>query len=399
MTTQKRRRIILIAGGVLVLALVVYGFLPDPVPVETTVVRRGSLEVIVEEEGETRLKNRYVVSSPVSAFARRIELEEGDPVRQGQPLVYLEPPRAQLLDVRSRAEAEARVDAARATVEQAEDNALAAEAAAQRATEEYERIQRLHESGSATDRTLEETRSEAAQADARLRAARAAVETARADLQSAVTTLRATDATTAHPVQEVLRAPAAGRVLQIHRKSAGLVSPGDPIIEIGDTGDLELHIDVLSQDAVRIVPGTRVLIDQWGGDRILDAVVDRIEPQGVTTVSSLGVEEKRVNVVARFASLENYPAGLGTGYRVLARFVIWEGDNVLIVPTSALFRTEGGWSVFVVEGGRAVRRDVDVGQQSGLAAQIRSGLTEEEVVIVNPPNEIEEGTRVEPIGN
>ncbi len=378
-----RQRVVLIVAAVLVLAAVVYGFWPDPVSVQTAPVERGSLQVIVEEEGETRVRNRYVVSSPVAAYARRIEVEPGDVVAQGDPLVQLEAPRAGILDPRTRIEAQA-------AVEQAERQAEAAQAAAQQAREERQRIEQLVEQGSATQQALEQAIAEERQAEANLAAARAAVARARAALYDALEG-------EAQPVRAVLRAPAAGRVLAVHRRSAGAVTPGEPLVEVGDTEALEVRVDVLSQDAVRIAPGTPVLLEQWGGDHLLEAVVDRVEPQAQTEVSALGVEEQRVPVVATLVSPPDAWAGLGSGYRVLARFVVWEGDDVLQVPTSALFRTEDdGWAVFVVEGGEAVRRRVEVGHQSGLTAQITAGLEEGATVIVHPDNELEEGARVEP---
>lgn len=397
MTRPTRKRILLIVLAALVVAVVVIGFLPESQPVQTATVRRGPLQVIVEEEGETQVENRYIIASPVPAFVRRIEWEVGDPVEQGQALVRLEPPRPTLLDPRARDEAAARVDAARAALRQAEEQVQAAEATARRAVTERERFERLRKVGSATQQTLDQAIAEAGQATANLDAARAGVTAARADLAGAQAALRAATGTKPLPVQEVLTAPSAGRVLAVHRVSEGQVNAAEPLLEIGDTQGLEVRIDVLSQDAVRIRPGTRVLLDQWGGETPLDAVVRRIQPQGFTKVSSLGVEEQRVNVVAGItAPPQAWAARLGAGYRVLARFIVWEDPNVLQVPSSALFRAGDGWAVFVVENGKALRKKVTIGQQAGLAAQVLSGLAEGDQVIVHPANEIEEGIRVEP---
>lgn len=395
MSPPTRKQTLLIALGVLVLAAVVYGFLPDPLPVQTVPVERGPLRVIVEEEGETQIEERYAISSPVAAFARRISIEVGDDVEAGQPVVQLEPPRSAILDPRTRAEAAARVEAARAAVAQAGEQAQAAEAAAERASEERRRVERLAADASATPQALEQATAEASQAEANLAAARATTAAARADLDAAQAALRETAGNANLPVQEVLRAPTSGRVLAVHRRSEGSVSPGEPLVEVGDTERLEVQVDVLSQDAVRIQPGMRVLIDQWGGDTLLDAVVDRVGPDGFTDVSSLGVEERRVPVVAHLVSPPEAWVGLGSGYRVLARFVVWEGADVLQVPAGAVFRTEDGWAVFTVKDGRATRRNVTVGHQAGLAMQIVSGLDEGEAVIVHPDSEVEEGVRVQ----
>lgn len=396
MLALTRKRIIVLVAGALVFLALVYGFWPDPVTVEVAAVERDSMQVTVEEEGETQVADRYEISSPVSAFARRIEVEVGDSVEEGDPLVHLESPRASLLDPRSRAEARARAEAAEAQVQQAERRVEAAEAAAERAREERERTERLVEQGSATRQALEQAVSEERQAEANLQAARAAVASARAELASARAVLRAGPGLGEHQeVQSVLRAPASGRVLTVHRRSAGLVPPGDPLVEVGNTDLLEIHVDVLSQDALRIEPGMPVHLDQWGGGQQVEAVVDRVEPQGQTDVSALGVEEQRVTVVATLVSLPDPWTRIGSGYRVLARFIVWEEADVLQVPTSALFRTEDGWGVFVVEEGVASQRRVTVGRQSGLTAQIKSGLEEGETVIVHPGNELDDGVRVE----
>jgi HlyD family secretion protein len=381
MTRQTRKRVLLIAVGVLVLAAVVYGFLPDAVPVQTAIVERGPLQVLVEEEGETRLDRRHVISSPVSAYARAIRLEVGDRVALGQALVELEPPRAAILDPRARTEAAGRVEAARASLRQAEIELESARL-------ERERLDRLLAGGAATPQALEQATSREARATA-------AREAARAELAAAQSALQAVDrGTTRLPVQETLRAPTAGRVLAVHHRSDGHVNPAQPLIEIGDTDRLEVEVDVLSRDAVRIQPGTRVLLDDWGDGQVLEGVVDRVAPQGFTAVSALGVEERRVPVIARLVSSPAEWARLGAGYRVLARFIVWEGENVLQVPTSALFRTADGWATFVVAAGRAERRAVTIGQQAGLRTQVVDGLVEGERVVVHPPNELDHGDRV-----
>lgn len=395
MPTLTRRRILIIAGAVIVLALVIYGFLPDPIPVETASVVRGALQQFVEEEGETQVTDKYTITSPVAAFVRRIELKAGDAIDAGQVVAELEPPRAPILDVRTREEAEARVSAAQAAVAQAEEQRRAAAAAAQLASDELERTERLAGDGSATQQRLDQATAEAQQATANLAAAEGAVSRAQAELDAALAALRGMSGNANLPVQEVLRSPVSGRVLAVHQESEGQVGPGAPLIDVGNTGKLEIRVEVLSQDAVRIEPGTPVLIEEWGGGSTLRAVVDRIEPQGFTDVSSLGVEEKRVGVIAALPESEEWDR-LGSGFRVLARFIIWEGDNVLIVPTSALFRTEDGWAVFVVEDGTAVRREVVIGHQAGLQAEVLEGLAEDEEVILHPGNDISDGARVAP---
>jgi HlyD family secretion protein len=372
-----RKRLILGGLGLLVLVALVYSFLPAPVPVQTATVRSGPMEVIVEEEGRTEVADRYAITSPVTAFVRRIELEAGDPVARGDPVVLLEPPRTPVRDPASRREAAARVRAAEAT--------------AARAVAERERVERLAAAEAATRQALEE----AVTADER----------AVADLEAARAALRRTEGYEFLSVEEVLESPVTGRVLSVRHRSAGQVNPGDTLVVIGDTDQLEVHTDVLSQDAVRIRPGTRVMLDQWGADTALEGVVRRVEPQGFTAVSSLGVEEQRVTVIATIQSAGqgdgDVPIGpaaarLGAGYRVLSRFVIWEGTSVLQVPSSALFRVGDDWAVFVVEDDRARQRTVRIGHEAGLRTEVTEGLADGDVVIVHPANEIEDGVRVEP---
>jgi HlyD family secretion protein len=375
-----RKRLIIIGVGALIVAAIVYSFLPSPVPVQSATVVRGPLQVIVEEEGETRLEDRYVITTPVAAYVQRIDLEVGDFVRAGQPVIRLEAPRAAILDDRTRAEAAARVQSARAAISRAE--VVAANAAADR-----RRMDELHAAGAVSLQALE-------QATANLASALAARDAARAELGAAETSLRAARDAPASEPQQTLRAPTAGRVLAVHRDSEGHVSPGEPLVEVGDTERLRVAVDVLSQDAVRIGQGTPVMLEQWGGETVLRAAVTRVEPHGFTRVSALGVEERRVRVIADLVSPPQEYAGLGAGYRVLARFVVWEEPNVLQVPTAALLRSDEGWAVFVVEGGRAVLRPVGVGREAGLAVQILSGLTEGESVVVHASNEVADGVRV-----
>jgi len=381
MTKLTRKQIILIIISVLIAGAIIYGFLPGAISVQTEVVAVAPMQVIVEEEGETFVEQQYIISSPVAAFVRRINLDPGDVVEAGDPLIELEAPRSVILDPRSRLEAEARVAAAEASLEQAET-------AAEQLVIERDRLERLYEAESATRQNVEHARSEAARALASRNAASAELAAARAALGS----VNSED----YPVGQVVRAPVSGNVLTIHGKSERFVNPGEPLLEIGDTSQLEVHVEVLSQDAVRISPGMRVLLDQWGGENPLEARVTRVEQQGRVVVSALGVEERRVQVVAELVSPAEERIGLGSGYRVLAQFIIWEEEQVLQVPVSALFRTEEGWGVFVVDEGRSVRKEASIGRRSGLSAQVVDGLREGEIVITHPDDSIEEGVKVEP---
>ncbi len=397
MKPEHRKRALWIGVGVVIAGLVVLGFWPRATEVQTALVDRDRLEVIVEEEGRTQSIEEYVLSAPVAGYMRRALLDPGDLVEAGQTLVELEAPRAQDLDPRTREEAQARVAAATAGLAQAREQARAARAAAERAREERDRQERLLERGSATRQSVEQARTEAEQADASLEAAEAGMRAAEAQVAAAEAALRpaAGDPAAGAPPERVLTAPIDGQVLVVHRRSAGHVSPGEPLMEIGDINRLEVWTDVLSRDAIRIRPGTPVRLDQWGQNGPgLEGVVARVDPRGFTEVSALGVEEQRVRVVSELASPRELWEGLGSGYRVLTRFVVWEGDDVLQVPTGALFRYGEQWAVFVIRGGRAELREVTLGQRAGLAAQVISGLEAGERVIVHPPAGVEDGARV-----
>lgn len=383
--------------GTLVAAVLViaYGYRKPPVPAEFAEVVRAPLRVTVEEEGKTRVIDRYVVSAPVAGYARRLRFKVGDAVAQGTALYELEPPRAVVLDTRSRAEAEARVAAAEAALRAAEERARAAAAEEAYWEGQLARVEQLHQSGDLAREALDKTATEAR----RVRAARASadhvVEQARGELEAARAALRYSAAAPppagAPGETVVVRAPAAGRILRVIRESEGAVTPGEPLVEIGNARALEVEVEVLSADAVRIPPGGRVLFSRWGGTRPLEGRVRRIEPVAFTKISALGVEEQRVRVLVDITSPPQEWERLGDGYRVEASFVLWESPNVLQVPAGSLFRHQDSWAVFAVEENRARRRRVEVGQRNGQAAEILAGLNEGEWVIARPDDTIDEG--------
>lgn len=389
-----------IALGLLALAIIAalaYGFRPQPIAVDVARAVRGDLRVTVDEEGRTRVIDRYVISAPVAAYTRRIALDVGDAVQQGEALLILEPLRSTVLDPRSRAAAEARVKAAEASYQAAREEAAAAEAAADFAAAEHRRIERLREAKQVSEEQLDRARAEARRAAAVLRAARFTVDVAGHELEAARAALKysAAQQTGELPERIEVRSPADGRVLGIHRESEGVVEAGQVLIEVGNPRVLEVEVDVLSKDAVRIGPGTRVMFERWGGDEPLEGVVRTVEPVGFTKISALGVEEQRVNVIADITSPPERWQRLGHGYRVEASFVLWEGGDILQVPASSLFRYRDGWALFGVEGGRAVLHAVEVGHRNGLRAHILSGVDEGDTVIVHPDDALEDGARVE----
>lgn len=384
------------AGLALVVVIgLVLGFRDRPVAVSVSEVGRGALRVTVESEGRTRVRERYVISSPVPAYTPRVVLDAGDSVERDQVLLELLPTPAAALDARARAEAEANVERARAAVDAAQSRLEAVQARRELARRELERVEPLHGTGAASRRELDRASSELREAEATVDSARYAVEVARQELRAARAALEyGTGATT--PERIPLASPVDGRVLAVHHESQGTVRAGEPILTVGDPGSLEVEVDVLSADAVRIRPGMAVELHRWGGDEPLDGVVRVVEPSGFTKISALGVEEQRVLAIIDITSPHERWAGLGDGYRVEALFVLWQGDDVLQVPTSALFRENSGeWAVFVVSDGQVRQRRVALGHRGSLAVEVVDGLEAGEAVVTHPDNSLADGTRVE----
>jgi HlyD family secretion protein len=332
----------------------------------------------------------------VAGYLRRIELDVGDAAPLGATLATLDPLRPTALDQRSRAEAEARVAAARAEFARREAAARQAAAEAEFAAAEFERREGLVEKGLVSRSQFEEARGQMRATEAARRAALAAIEVARYELEAANASLRYTSSgEVTRPLEAIaVRSPIEGRVLAVRQESAGVVAAGQPLLEVGDPGALEVEIEVLSRDAVRIAPGGRVLFERWGGEDTLEGVVRTVEPTGFTKVSALGVEEQRVRVIVDLASPPGAWQRLGDGYRVEAVFIVWQREDALTVPASALFRRDVGWAVFAVAGGRARLREVTVGQGSGLLTEVVGGLEEGDTVIVHPGDAIADGVRV-----
>lgn len=390
------RTILITLLGLVLLALLVWGFWPAPALVESAAAVRAPLSVTVEEEGHTRVKDRFVISAPVAGYLQRITLEVGDAVTQGQTLALMEPLRPAVLDPRSRARAEAQVAAARAAIKGAEQQVTAARAEAGYARSDYVRKQQLQEQALVSREALEQSATHSREATAQLRSAEFAVEVAHHELEAAETALQFSIGNNGDAATETvaIKAPIASCVLQIHRESEGVVATGEPLLEIGDHAALEVAVDVLSADAVRIQPGNTVRLQRWGGPQVLEAVVRTVEPTGFTRVSALGVEEQRVWVIADLVSPYSDWQQLGDGYRVEAQFILWQEDDVLQVPASALFRHDDGWAVFTIDAGKARLVTVSTGHSNGLVTQILDGVVTGEHVILHPDDRIADGVRV-----
>ncbi len=378
-----------------VASMVVVAWLPKPLPVETAFVTRGELVVTVHEDGRTRVKDRYVVSAPLAGTLGRIELRPGDEVREGEVLARVVPIQAPLMDSRTHGQAEARVAAAEAGAKQARAQIERARAALGLAEQEERRIEPLAGQGiepqASLDRAHLERRTRAAELTSAQFAARVAdhqVEMAR----SALGRMDPKDAAEAGQQLEI-PSPIRGRVLRVFQESEGVTQAGAPLVELGDPAALEIVVDVLTRDAVQIERGAATTIERWGGDP-LQGNVRLLEPSAFTRISSLGVEEQRVNAVVDLDHPYEEWESLGDGYRVEARITVWRAEDVVKVPASALFRHDDGWAVFETRDGVAKRVRVQVGRRSDLEAQIESGLQANARVIVHPSDRVEDGVEV-----
>lgn len=356
-------------------------------PVEVSEVRLDTLRVLVEEEGRTRARDRYVVAAPVTGRLQRIDMREGDAVGAGEVLARLTPAPE---DARARAVTQAQVDAAEARRTQLAAEAERAMAAAAQARREAERREELAAAGALSPEQMEQARLQASTATRAAEASASAVDAAAADVRAMRASLQGSDPSGGGPAVPVT-APSAGRVLRVLEESERVVPAGTPLLEIAGASGLEVVVDVLSADAVRITSGDPVLVNEWGGDRTLHGRVRLVEPAAFTEVSALGVEEQRVNVIVDLVDL---PAGLGAGFRVEAAVVVWEGVDVLTVPTSSLFQRDGAWHLFALEGGRARLRRLELGQRSADAAQVLDGVEVGEEVILFPSSDVRDGVRV-----
>jgi HlyD family secretion protein len=389
--------------GLLILVLavaagLVYGFYPRAIPVTVAEVKQAPLEVTVEEEGKTRVRDRYVVSAPASGYARRIDLKVGDPVDKGEVVALIEPSRSASLDPRSRAQALAQLAAAQAALAAARETARATAAQEHLAQLEYARSMTLGESHfvsrSAVDQAhtaLQAARADRLAADESAKVAAHNVEAARAAAAQA----SGLDTGKAAERFKVI-SPVTGRVLSVPHESEGAVQSGQELLSVGDANSLEVVVEVLSTAAVKISRGTLVRLERWGGEpAVLQARVREIEPAGFTKISALGVEEQRVRVICDITSPPEQWTRLGDAYRVEASFVVWSSSEALQVPTDALFRHEDGWAVYAVEDGRAHLKAVRIGQRNGLRAQVLDGLKAGDKVISRPGDQMKDGARVE----
>jgi HlyD family secretion protein len=377
-----------------VVGLVAVAWIPNPVEVEVVVVVRGPLLVTVNEDGRTRVKDRYLVSAPLTGNLARLDLEAGDAIEEGQVLARLVPLPPPLLDSRTRAEAKARVDAAMAARRQAQAAVNRARFQRDFAEQESKRALAVVQQGGLARSDADRAVSTYGSSKEDLRSAEFGARVAEHKLTLAQTALTQLSGQGEEGEQLDIISPVAGQVLKIFQESEGVAPGGTAILEVGDPSALEVVVDVLSQDATRIPAGAAALIERWGGKNPLRGHVRVVEPSAFTKLSALGVEEQRVNVIIDMDDDRELWSSLGDGYRVEARISVWEGEDVLKVPASAVFRSEEAWATFVVEGGVAVVRTVDLGETNGLETEVLSGLEEGDAVIAYPSDSVQDGVSV-----
>lgn len=394
-------------GGAGLAAAAVWALWPEPVAVDLAEVRRGPLEVTLSAEGKTRVREPYTITAPIAGMTARAPVAVGDAVVADETVVaVLRPADPALMDARTRAQAEAAVAEAEAAVTLAEANLDQARNALDHARTQYDRGAALAAAGSIPQRMQEDLLSQLIAARQGLIAAEAERDLRLAALRRARAQLLAPDPLAgggggnAGGVDAeaeccvTLRAPVSGTVLDIPDRNARQVAAGTPLLTLGDTADLEIEIDLLSSDAVRVAPGMEARVTRWGGEGVLAARVRRIEPAAFTRVSALGIEEQRVRLQLDLLSPPAERAGLGEQFRVLADLVLWEGEDVVQVPHGALFRDGEGWAVFRKIDGRAVPTPVTQGRRGATMAQITDGLSPGDLVVMFPPNSITEGSRI-----
>ncbi|MCT8329435.1 efflux RND transporter periplasmic adaptor subunit [Albidovulum sediminis] len=385
-----------VAAVALVAGLVWVALRPEAVPVDLATVATGPMRVTIDGDGVTRIRNIYEVAAPVSGKALRSPVEVGDEVRRGQTIVArVEPVDPGLLDLRSRNQAEAAVKEAEAAVSLALTQIAKAEADVAHAKSQYDRTQALSDRGVFSLTQLEDAAQLLKVQEAALAAARAQHQLTIGALERARAALIGPGGGAANGTCCVeIPAPADGVVLSVANVSERPVAAGSPLLSIGQPQDLEIVVDLLSADAVRVRPGARAEILRWGGGGALEAAVREVEPAGFTKISALGIEEQRVNVILDLVTPAEARAGLGDGFAVYARIVEWETDAALLVPVGALFRNNGDWAVFAAKDGRASVVPVRIGRVNDTVAEVLDGLAEGARVITHPSDRIAQGTEI-----
>ncbi|MBK7547473.1 MAG: efflux RND transporter periplasmic adaptor subunit [Rhodoferax sp.] len=391
-----KKKIAWMVGGLIVLALLVWAFMPRATEVEVASVTQGRFERSVQEDGKTRLRDRYVVSTPLAGRVARITLRQGDSVERDAMVATLWPLVPALLDERARDQQNAHVGALEASVSRAKANVGRAMAALDQARAELKRNEALAKEGFVSPNQNETGRLTVRLREQELESARQEESGARHELDQSRIALRqySSGSTGAQQRAWQIKAPVSGKILKIQQQSEGIVQAGTPLMELGDPSQLEVVVDVLTEDAAQIRPGTPVQLSNWGGPETLEGRVRLIEPAAFTKVSALGVEEQRVNAVIDITSAPDKRATLGDGFKVDVRVLVQVVESAVKVPVSALFPVGARSALFVVEGGRARQREIEVAARNGVEAWVKTGLAAGAPVIVYPPTALKDGARV-----
>lgn len=376
----------MIGAGLLLVAMIAVLSAPDPLNVTTAKVKQGKMTVGLDAQGEIRLHDKYTMSAPITGRLERVMLHEGDAITAGQLIGKIFPPS---LDPRQRESLNAQERMSQSMVSEAEARLEQVKSAAEQAKRQRERAETLSKANAIAPEAFENAQQAERTANEELRAAQFRIQSAQYQLQSARAARREYASSEGGAV--TLKAPISGKVLRIYEKSERTVMAGAPMLDIGDPALTEVLIDVLSIDAVKIQSGYPVMIQGWGGDRVLRGRVRYVEPSAYTKISALGIEEKRVNVIAELLDRES---ALGDGYRVQTNIVLWEGDSVMSIPSSALFRSGNDWAVFVIREGVARLQKIQVGHRTGFEVEILGGLKADEEVILHPSNQVIDGAKV-----
>ena len=383
MKFSKTQRITAVSGLVVV-AILLFVMKPSPLQVDAESIRKGELTVTLDGEGMTRVRDSFTVASPVNGRVERITLEEGDFVQKSSVVARVTPPP---LNTREFEEAEARSRSAEAVLEAARASERQVKVDLDQAVRKYNRYKNLYGKGAVAAETFEEVKTAWQVLQKQHQASLLNVESARYDFEAALSVIGQSGSGNTVNVF----APDSGRVLRVFEKSERVVSAGTPLVEMGNPEDIELVIDVLSSDAVKVEPDMRVQVEEWGGGTVLSGVVRTVEPAAFTKISALGIEEKRVNIIV---DLEEPESRLGDNYRIQAKIILWQGEGVLQVPVSSIFRGDQGWNVFVIRNGKAVRQPITIGKRGTYYAEVLDGLEEGDVVVIHPTNDLEDDMRV-----
>lgn len=391
------RRLLLIATLVLLAGAAAWALWPRPLSVETATIARRAIAVTVEDEGTSRIKDVFTVSAPIGGRLMRLDLHPGDNVLANETVVAsLRPAAPALLDARARAIAQSTIAAAQSAVDLAKAQLQQGEAQLAFAQDQLARSESLAERGIIPEQALQKANLDLSVAKTGVESARAGLVVRQRELDSAEAALIEGETGAAQAGGDCcidVRAPASGKVLRVLVESEQVVAPGTPLVELGDPGDLDIVVDLLSRDAVQVEPGAPATIEGWGGPP-LRARVARIDPAAVTRVSALGIEEQRVRVVLDLLDPPADRARLGHGFRIVARIVLWQGEDLVAVPMGALFRQGSDWAAFTVSDGKAHLRKLQLGHQNTDYAEILSGLEPGEEVILHPSDQVAEGVAV-----